>query len=335
MNKNMLINGEFNIAQRGTSFDASTTPNNNDDTYLLDRWILLSDGNDVVDVSQVTDAPKGSGHAQKAVVQTASKKFGFVQIIENANCQQIVDAAASLSFQAQTGAGAVRNIRAAVLSWNGTADTVTSDVVSAWNAEGTNPTLATNWSYQNDPVNLSLSTSYQKFSIEDISINSDMKNCAVFIWVDDADAAVNDELYLGQIQLEEGSQVSDYEHRTLGMETSLAQRYFERQNYLNGSYVAVGQVGVSNGRVDVVFPYFEKRVAPNPLDITVSSNSHYQVFDATLTSAAQGTLASNTSTSFNGRLIFTRTGGATLVNGDASALQSTSDSAFVDIDAEL
>lgn len=57
--RNHLINGAMMVAQRGTSFTSTTTPANNDDTYLLDRWILLSDGNDIVDVTQATEAPAG------------------------------------------------------------------------------------------------------------------------------------------------------------------------------------------------------------------------------------------------------------------------------------
>ena len=41
------------------------------------------------------------------------------------------------------------SVKAAVISWSSTADTVTSDVVSAWGNEGTRPTLATNWTYEN------------------------------------------------------------------------------------------------------------------------------------------------------------------------------------------
>lgn len=229
MNKNLLINGEFNVAQRGTSFDSTTTPKNDDNTYLLDRWILLSDGNDVANVSQVTDAPQGSAYAQKAVVQTANKKFGFLQVIENANCQNIIGDVASLSFQAKTGANAIRNIRAAILSWSGTIDSVTSDVVSAWSAEGTDPTLATNWTYENIPLDISLTSNYQKFAIPDVSIDTvNEKNIAVFIWVDDTQAAVNDELFLGQVQLEKGSALSDFEHRFIGQELQFSQRYFQK-----------------------------------------------------------------------------------------------------------
>ncbi|MFA5444719.1 MAG: hypothetical protein WC262_07070, partial [Bacteroidales bacterium] len=79
-----LINGNFDVWQRGTSFDSTTTPANDDDEYLADRWNLLSDGDDIVDVSQEdTIVPDGSAYALKMEVETANKKFGLVQIIES------------------------------------------------------------------------------------------------------------------------------------------------------------------------------------------------------------------------------------------------------------
>jgi hypothetical protein len=40
--RNRIINGNFAIGQRGTTFASSA---NNDDAYTLDRWYILSDGN--------------------------------------------------------------------------------------------------------------------------------------------------------------------------------------------------------------------------------------------------------------------------------------------------
>ena len=48
---------------------AATVPINSDDTYLLDRWVLLSEGNDIVDVTQeTTTVPDGSYAAAKIAV---------------------------------------------------------------------------------------------------------------------------------------------------------------------------------------------------------------------------------------------------------------------------
>ena len=41
MSRNYLLNPDFSVAQRGTSFTSTSSPANSDDTFLLDRWILL------------------------------------------------------------------------------------------------------------------------------------------------------------------------------------------------------------------------------------------------------------------------------------------------------
>ena len=84
---NFIINGDFSVAQRGTSFTAATTPANDDDEYLLDRWLVLSDGDDIVDVTQGTDGSVGNGTYLQADVETAQKKFGFFTVLENKDTQ--------------------------------------------------------------------------------------------------------------------------------------------------------------------------------------------------------------------------------------------------------
>jgi len=166
--KNLLINGEFNIWQRATTITAATTHTNGDDKYIADRWILLSDGNDIVDVSRDTDAPIGSINSFKADVQTINKKFGIVQFIEGFNCQHVVESGSqqvTLSFYAKTTAATIENIRAGIISWSSTQDSVTSDVVSTWEAEGTNPVLASNLTYENTPANILLTTSWAQQKI--------------------------------------------------------------------------------------------------------------------------------------------------------------------------
>ena len=93
--KNLLINGCMTHAQRGASgsasFDDTTSSANTDDNYLLDRWILLSDGDNIVDVSQVAaGGVSGKDMYMRLDVETAEKKFGIFQVIENKNCKSIL-----------------------------------------------------------------------------------------------------------------------------------------------------------------------------------------------------------------------------------------------------
>lgn len=227
-----IINGNFDIWQRGTAFTAASTPANSDDTYLPDRWILLSDGNDIVDVSrESTVIPStGSLYSLKAEVETANKKFGFLTILESADAKKLAGKTVSLSFQARTTVSKViENLRAAVISWSSTADTVTSDVVSSWGAEGTNPTLAANWTYENTPANIAITTDFATYKVEGIAIDTaNTANIGVFIWVDDTDAAVDDLLYLSQVQLCIGDIALPFEPKSYAEEFLMCCRYYYR-----------------------------------------------------------------------------------------------------------
>ena len=209
---NMIINGDMVVAQRGITItdaivnNASTTTNA-DDSYTLDRWILLSDGDDIVDVLQSDTSPNdGSEKTIQLQVETADKKFGIVQIIEQINCHHaLASGKVSLSFKMKASDASIDDVRAAVVSWSGTADTVTSDIVSAWEAEGTNPTLITNATYENTPANLSPTTSFAEYKIENITVDtSNTGNLLVFIWSGVTDVEADDSLFITDVQLETG-----------------------------------------------------------------------------------------------------------------------------------
>lgn len=232
---NLLLNANFNNWQQGTSFTAATTPANNDATYLADQWVLLSDGNDIVDVSQQSSSPPaGSRYFHRADVQTANKKFGFIQFIEAADAIPLRGQNVSLSIHAKTTAAAISNIRAAVMSWTGTADSVTRDVVSAWNASGSNITPVANWTLENTPANLALTASWQTFAIENIALDTaGLNNIAVFIWVDDTNAAVNDILDIGWVKLEIGATATDFIPPDYIYDLNRCKRFFYRWGYEN------------------------------------------------------------------------------------------------------
>lgn len=176
--------------------------------------MLLSDGNNVANVDQeLTTVPLGAYAAAKVTVATANKKFGFLFPIEARDARQIIGGTASLSFKARKGGSnaTLGSLRAAIISWSGTEDVITRDVVSgtSWGAAGTNPTLAAN--YENTPSNLALTTSYQEFKIENVAIDTaSAKNVGVFIWTDDTNATVNDIVYLADINLVPGAVATSY-----------------------------------------------------------------------------------------------------------------------------
>ena len=244
--KNRIINGGMDLAQRGTSF-TSTSSANNDDTYVLDRFYILSDGNDAIDVTQTTTVPTGAKYSIGLDVETANKKFGIAQIIENANCFDAIGGNVTLSFQAKVSSTTkLDNVKCAIVAWSGTADTVTSDIISAWGAEGTNPTLIANATYENTPANLNVTTSFATYSVTANVDTASTSNIIVFIWSDVTDTTAGDFLYITNVQLEKGSTATSFDYRPYGTELALCQRYFERSYNIGvttGTALAAGIFG--------------------------------------------------------------------------------------------
>ena len=237
LGRNILINGGFPHAQRGASgaasFTGATVPLNSDDTYLLDRWLLLSDGNDIVDVTQQSGGGvSGNEMYARLDVETVQKKFGLLQVIEGKNCKSIIGDTASLSFEAKvTNTSKLSDIRVVVVAWDGAVDTVTSDIISAWNAEGVRPTLVANWTAENIDTNLGVTTSWVKYEIPNISIDTaSTTNVGIFIYQNNV--ATNDTdgifLELTNVQLEAGNNVTNFEYRDVGHELRLCQRYYSK-----------------------------------------------------------------------------------------------------------
>ncbi len=282
INKNAIINGGMRVAQRGTSFTAATVPLNSDDTYLLDRWTLLSDGNDIVDVTQVTTpVPVGAYAAACFDIETEDKKWGIIQILEAKDSSRFIGGTVSLSFKAARAVDDTSTLlRAAILSWSSTADAVTSDVVDAWGNEGTNPTVVANWTLENTPAALAaLTVAYQTYKIEGIAIDTaSTTNIAVFIWSDDMTNAVTDLVYITDVQLELGSVATPFEFRPIQQELALCDRYYERIYAEGSGYYCFG-AGFSElttiGKPILIFT--EKRTIPT---ITVSGQADFMINDA-------------------------------------------------------
>jgi hypothetical protein len=223
---NRIINGGFQVAQRGTSF---TSGSNDDDTYNLDRWYVLSDGNDIVDITQTTTVPTDAAKNSIGLdVETVDKKFGIAQIIENVNCVDAIGGAVTLSFQAKVSATTdLDNVKCAIVAWSGTADTVTSDIISAWGVEGTNPTLIASATYENSPANLNVTTSFATYSVTATVDTASTTNLILFIWSDVTTTTLGDFLYITNVQLEKGSTASSFAYENVGDTLRKCQRYFQ------------------------------------------------------------------------------------------------------------
>jgi hypothetical protein len=277
--KNRLINGNMAVAQRGTSFTAS---NNNDDAYTLDRWYILSDTNDVIDVTRATDVPTNGLYSIGLDVETVNKKFGIAQIIEQQNSIGLIGNTVTLSFKAKVSSTTkLDNVKAAIVAWSGTADTVTSDIISAWGVEGTNPTLIANATYENTPANLGVTTSWASYSITAAVDTASTKNILVFIWSDVTDTTLGDFLYVTDVQLEAGSTATAFQTATGTIQGELAacQRYYYQFANGNDLFIGLGvNVSTTIAFTSVYFPV-SMRIAPT---LSVSSGTNFYFFERSI-----------------------------------------------------
>ena len=298
---NKIMNGNFAANQRAalftTSYTDSTPITNSDDTYLFDRWKLLSDGDDIVDVVSIGRTmgsrdfgansapnylPSETGFAMAMDVETANKKFGQAQFIESMNCNDLRGQTCTLSWKARAEVGQTStSIKAAVIGWFGTSDTITSDIISAWNSEGTDPTLVANAEYLNVPSNILLNSTMKTYSLK-VNVPVGIKNVIVFIWNDmsdgDVGTTVGDFIFLSDVQLERGDfENPRFQNETYDATLTKCQRYYFQSGRSAEQFTIVGS-GLINTATVAWFqiPYLQ---APLRAAGTITSNGTVFVFD--------------------------------------------------------
>lgn len=340
-NPNLLLNGGFWQAQRGTTFDATTTPTSDDGNYTLDRWAQLSDGADRCDITQETSVvPTGSYAAIKFDVETVgspSEKFGIIQILEARDSAAIIGGVATLSFKARTTSGAVENLRAGIFSWSSTADSPTLDLVNAWSVEGTDITTIANWTLESPAdVDFALSDTYQTFAIRNVSIDTaSAANVAVFIWVDDTDLIATNVFYIADVKLEKGSDDTEFQNPTFGVDQLACKRFYERFTYDSASNEAIGNLPQFDATPDTFFGIFrydvEKRTQPS---ITFTGFATFQVeHDASSPPVAVSIAAARIGR--YGCRIAADFGVTTVTDGAGILTRDTTDTCNIEVDAEF
>jgi len=220
-----------------------------------------------------------------------------------------------------------------ILSWNSTADTVTSDVVSAWGADGVTPTFAANWTAENTPQNLAPSNTWTRYSITATLDTASTNNVAVFIWCDDMTTTLGDFLYITDVQLEVGSLATPFERKLMNQTLDDCYRYYYRIDATRGtsnSRMAIGYVVGTTAQTLVTFPV-EMRISPVFGSSTPLSN--FQVYNGisatTVTAFAQDTTSPN---NFNINIGLTS---SLTTNGCALTRNTTASPCLIDFSSEL
>ena len=285
-NRNLIINGAMQVAQRSTS-DSGIT-NGSTGYRICDRWRFGEQGSPsaVFTLSQSTTAPDGFKNSYKFDVTTAQSSLGsgdvvyFETKVEGQNLKQLAYGTSSaksftLSFYVRS------SITGTFVVWfhnpnSSTACTHTYTVNAADTWERKSITVAgdTSNSLKDDTSNglqprfiLGAGTDYTSGTASTTWGTSSMTNANRYVGqtVNIANST-SDEWLITGIQLEVGSKATPFEHRSYGDVLARCQRYYQELDLgtnNNVLHMVFGRFGASSGNGFAYFPFpVPMRAAP-------------------------------------------------------------------------
>ena len=297
--KNVLINGGFTVSQRnGTTLTA--TANN---TYFLDRWKLYLNGSCAVSTQQMLSADSNVTALNTATGETfnnvlsidcttsaslgSTDLLGIIQMIEGNNSVPLSGQSCTLSFHVKSNVTGQYYV-AFKISGSGERSYLVGYTISSANTWEKKTITFVNDTLTNLNSNASVTTSsgLQVYFGLRLGTSGQMSN-TLNAWQSGNyygksdqvtwGTSTSDSFYMGGVQLEIGSQASDFQHRSFGEELKLCHRYYQQFAYdTHGFNVANGGAN-SASQSTHVYTYYggEMRVAPSVSTPSVSGGYRF------------------------------------------------------------
>lgn len=200
-NKNLIINGAMQVAQRGTSFTPSGV------TYCLDRFAHYAPSPPSNAVQQSTDVPSSEGFQYSVRMDTIDLRHA-VELLSNGEAGIFYSGQRlTLSFWAKTGS----STKSATINLRFIDGAAFGNVSSAFSSSNNSIVITDSW---------------QRFSIQytvDTTPTASHYACGFSI------GASANILYITGVQLELGDTATPFEHRSYGDELARCQRYYEKK----------------------------------------------------------------------------------------------------------
>ena len=215
---NYIINGAFDIWQRGTSFTAGSR------TYTADRWVVGRSGNDPgATITQSSDTPDNFDYALKVQRDSGDTNVRDTYAVQNFETagRELAGKEVTLSFYAKLGADADSiTVRARTHSGSPSSTIYSSGGLFS----GSNPNL-------DSPLGevLSATTNWSRFT-RTFTFASDANAMQVSFELDtsNSSAASDESMYIAGVQLEAGSVATPFKRNANSIQGELAacQRYY-------------------------------------------------------------------------------------------------------------
>ena len=251
--RNRVINGDFKVWQRGTSF---TTMN----TYTADRWFaeagtgrtitrqVTGDTTNLPDIQYCLRYQRNSGNTSTAVMVIS-------QSIETANSIPLVGKRVTYSFYARAGA-----------NYSGASNALVAYLVSG---TGTDQNQRSGYTGQALPImqNATLTTTWQRFSFT-ANVPTSVTELAVLLeYVPVGTAGANDYFEATGFQLEAGAVATPFEFEEHSQTLQKCQRYCEVVNWSNF-------YGAAYGGTDLYLPVYYKVTKRTTPTVTLPSSTN-------------------------------------------------------------
>ena len=345
-NRNVIINGSFDIAQRGTSFSAFTNG------YHLDRWSLATgSAASTIDIEQSTETPDGYSKSIKLTVDTADTSAGtndyviMGQSIEGLNCQQFAantSNAKAITVQFWVRSSVTGTYICELYSDLGEnlSKSYTIDQANTWKKVVLVYSPPTNATFSNDNGRGFLmqfwflaGSAYSGGSA--LKTSWDTVNNTRAVGQTNFVAASGNEIYFTGVQIVAGNYPDGlpFEHRSYGEELALCQRYYYRIDsvYNSGNYqrFAVASIESATEAEGFFMHPVEMRAIPT---LGFSAASDFHVYTANAVRAISGLLLDQSSPTTAGVAITATSmtaGNVGLLNAD------NNQDAFIEFIAEL
>jgi len=226
--RNKIINGAFEIWQRGTSFTSSNY-------FTADRFLVTRGGSGIgtgstnLTVTRDTTTPSQFPvdpdnfntcmKIQRVAGDTNTQTVKLLYVLETKDCLAFSGKSATLSFFIKRGTNFTSTDLASYIH-TGTSDNqgITSLHNNSWSGINTQMSSV-----------IPVSFNWQRIT-QTVSIANNIKEIGITIqYTPQAGSAGADEtLYITGVQFELGATVTPFEYRLLGHEIDLCQRYFEK-----------------------------------------------------------------------------------------------------------
>jgi len=280
--RNLIINGAMQLAQRATS--ASVTDGTNEGYQTLDRWrfVFANNAGGACIISRDTDVPSGYGfsNSYKVDVTTADTSIAsghhiiFHQKIEAQDLRNSgwnytsSSSYLTLSFWVKSNKTGTYCIDANAVDVGGNFKFVkeyTIDSASTWEYKtikipGNSSLVINNDANPGMEIEWNLQTASDRANATDNTWHTSDGSRCTSNQVNFFDSTDNN-FWITGVQLEVGDTATTFEHRSYGEELNLCLRYFEKINYTNTEFVALGVSGTTT-TANANFEYTKKRVAP-------------------------------------------------------------------------